>query len=171
MPQKKPKHTTSHSSLYARVPITTEDLGKTYACQIRRATQKNQDLPGIEHCLFMVLVVGSTRRFVWFSAPESWTANGGESDIQSVLGDVLQQCVENDFAVNANPTYKTLYSFARGFDRRLKADRFDDRRIADVIMFAGHPEGFGVVSSLRPLSWCLPHLAKELCVSLKGRAA
>jgi hypothetical protein len=151
----------------SRVRLTDEDLCVAYAGKITTTVNREQDLPGIEHCMFLVLYPGDRRSFARVSAPRSWCSNGGDQDVYPILADVFRSCVVNNFKLSEDPRCATLYAFARAFDRRLCEDRFDDRRIQNIIMFGAHPEGWGTMVCLRGTAWALHRMAKELLVDLK----
>lgn len=153
------------------LPISDEDLCVAYASSINKAVvaeRKHESrLEGLEHLMFLVLYAGSRRRFSRFSVPFAWAPADSLEDVERVLSESFSACVASDFAPSDDPIYKTMVSFGLGFKRRLEADMFDDRRIRNVILFIGHPHGFGVVTSLRgPRDWEVSHLAKDLRVSL-----
>lgn len=88
-------------------------------------------------------------------------------DVFSTLSAVFAQCVDRDFRLVDNPLCATLDAFARAFERRLLADRYDDRRIQNIAMLAAHPDGFSALVSLRGVEWAKVHVAKELGVDLR----
>jgi hypothetical protein len=151
-------------SRYGHLPLTDEDICVAYAKQVTRTVVAEQGLPGIEHCLFLVLYAGDRKCFARISAPKSWCANGGEEDIYPVLGELFQHCSRTNFRLEATATCATVDAFARAFTKRLLEDRFDDRRIANVCVFIAHPDGFGALVSLRGVEWATTQVAKELSV-------
>lgn len=161
------RNTKRNNPRYGHLPITDEDICVAYANQITRTVNAEQALPGIEHCLFLVLHAGKHRCFSRASAPKSWIANGGDADIYPTLAAIFQECVKTRFRLIDDPRCATLYAFTRAFERRLIEDRFDDRRVAQTILFAAHPEGYGTMVCLKGVDWAAKHVAEQLLVDLK----